>query len=138
MHLHPALHIKRMVRGGGVHNVSPQRHIVQRADLQRDQPLPRGRSKGAGDDVVHDGVDALDADAHGLPGEAMHEVALDPGFMLIVVAADALCQMGRGAVMHMVGTDDVPATGARDIDAVAVAEDLHHIVDLVVGDHIAA
>ena len=94
---------------------------------------------GAGTDVGDDVVDAavVEFDLHSLGPAAVDEVFGDEGVALAAVGADGGLHDGGGEeVVNVISADDVSGSAAANVDAIAIVELLHGVVDFVKFDEV--
>lgn len=94
---------------------------------------------GAGADVGNDVVNAavVKFDLHALGGAAVDEVFGDEGIALAAVGADRRLHYGGcKKVVDVVASDNVSGSGSTDVNAVAVVELLHDVVNFVEFDEV--
>ena len=96
------------------------------------------RGPQVGDDVSDNVVLAFADDPLGKAAGAVDDVPFPGDEVLVAVAAHRADHSAAVAVMAVVLPHAVAAAGCRKVDAIAVAEPLHHVMDVVVLDQIVA
>src|SRR5690349_11914305 len=68
--------------------------------------------------------------------DLVNHIAIQNGFVWIVVATNTTCRAVAVDVMDVVLIDVILLAGAGDIDRVTVAHRFHHVVNVVPGDEV--